>query len=67
MFLSIVLSKPDLLCYILHIQFTFTQTSECFLSNDTKNMHILGSVPEWKLLKVGGALRGLTSLGYVGR
>ena len=37
---------PDLLCYILLLSFTFPKPSKCFLSNGTKNMHILASGPE---------------------
>ena len=40
-----------------YIQFTFTQTSECFLSNETKNMHILGSVPELQAVRFGYVFR----------
>ena len=36
-----------------YIQFTFTQTSECFLSNGTKNMHILASGPELQAVRFG--------------
>ena len=40
-----------------YIQFTFTQTPECFLSNGTKNMHILGSVPELQSVRFGYVFR----------
>ena len=52
----IILSKPDLLLFS-YIQFTFTQTSECFLSNGIKNMHILGSVPELQAVRFGYGFR----------
>uniref|UniRef100_A0A4W5LGJ4 Somatolactin alpha n=1 Tax=Hucho hucho TaxID=62062 RepID=A0A4W5LGJ4_9TELE len=34
-----------------YIPFTFPQTSKCFLSNGTKNMHILASGPELQVDK----------------
>ena len=40
-----------------YIPFTFTQTSECFLSNETKNMHILGSRPELQAVRFGYVFR----------
>ena len=40
-----------------YIQFTFPQHSECFLSNDTKNMHILASEPELQAVRLGYVFR----------
>ena len=40
-----------------YMLFTFTQTSECFLSNGTKNMHIPGSVPELQAVRFGYVFR----------
>ena len=40
-----------------YIIFTFTQTSECFLSNEIKNMHILGSQPELQAVRFGYVFR----------
>ena len=36
-----------------YIQFTFPQTSKCFLSNGTKNIHILASGPELQAVRFG--------------
>jgi hypothetical protein len=36
-----------------YIQFTFPQTSKCFLSNGTKNMHILASGPDLWAVRFG--------------
>ena len=48
-------------CVILsYIQLTFPQTSECFPSNDTKNMHILASGAELQAVVIR-----LKILGYV--
>ena len=40
-----------------YIQFTFTQTSECFLSNGYKNMHVLASGPELQAVRLGYVFR----------
>ena len=40
-----------------YIQFTFKHTSECFLSNGNKNMHILGSEPELQAVRFGYIFR----------
>ena len=34
-----------------YIHFTFPQTSKCFLSNGTNNMHILASGPELQAVR----------------
>ena len=39
--------------YYPYIHFTFPQTSKCFISNGTKNMHILASGPELQQLDLG--------------
>ena len=36
-----------------YIPFTFSQPSKCFLSNGTKNMHILTSGPELQAVRFG--------------
>ena len=47
MFFFILFYLNQIYCVIFsYIPFTFPQTSKCFLSNGTKNMHILASGPE---------------------
>jgi hypothetical protein len=41
-----------------YIQFTFPQTSKFFLSNGTKNMHILASGPELQAVRFGYVILG---------
>ena len=46
-------------CVILsNIPFTFPQTTKCFLSNGTKNMHILASGPEQQAVRFGYVILG---------
>ena len=40
-----------------YIQLTFPQTSECFHSNDTENMHILASGAELQAARLGDVFR----------
>ena len=47
-FLSLYYLLPDLLYYI---PYTFPQTSKCFHSNGTKNMHILALGPELQAVR----------------
>ena len=48
----------DLMCYILHIHFTFPQTSKCFLSNGINNMHILVSGSDLQAVRFGYVIIG---------
>ena len=41
-----------------YIPFTFPQTSKCFLSNGTKNMHILASGPELQAVRFEYVISG---------
>jgi hypothetical protein len=41
-----------------YIPFTFPQTSKCFLSNGTKNMHILASESELHTVRFGYVILG---------
>ena len=41
-----------------HIPFTFPQTSKCFLSNGTTNMHIFASGPELQAVRFGYVILG---------
>ena len=41
-----------------YINFTFPQTSKCFLSNGIKNMHILASGPELQTVIFGYVILG---------
>uniref|UniRef100_A0A4W5P2B6 VWFA domain-containing protein n=1 Tax=Hucho hucho TaxID=62062 RepID=A0A4W5P2B6_9TELE len=44
----------DIYCVIFsYINFTFPQTSKCFLSNGIKNMHILASGPKLQAVRFG--------------
>ena len=52
---SNVLYSPTLFSYI---SFTFPQTSKCFLSNGTKNMHFLASGPKLQAVRFGYVILG---------
>jgi hypothetical protein len=53
------ISKMVIYCVIFsYIQFIFPQTSKCFLSNGTKNMHILASGPEIQAVRFGYVISG---------
>jgi hypothetical protein len=52
-----VLSKPDLLCYILLHSIHINTKFSVFFSNGTNNMHILGSAPELQAVRCGYVFR----------
>ena len=55
LFFSLYNPLPDQLCYI---PFTLLQTSKCFLSNGTNNMHLLASGPELQAVRFGYVISG---------